>query len=148
MSPSSVRFGIFPDSFRGEGAFIATIDSGIYPTIAADRKPFVLLSIGNWSRTCTVRMGLGECAPAAEVLARIKALQIPVAAGMELQQSFTLHATDYHLEFTGGDMGVHNTLNYAGRENPIEAALVAAKEALRVCWQPTFDAVHPHRKHR
>lgn len=140
LSSSSIRFRIIPDSFRGDGAFFATLDSGSSPRAAPDGQPFVLITVGNWTQTCTLRMPMADCAPAPAVLAELKALQIPINTGMDLGMRFTLHATGYEIEFVG-DISERNSLRFAGEANPLQAPLDAAREALRECWQPALDAV-------
>ncbi len=141
LSSSSIRFNIIPDSYRGDGAFIATLDGGSSPRVTPDGQPFVLITVGNWTQTCTARMPMADCAPAEAVLAELKALQIPINAGMDIGERMTLHATGYTMEFTGDDISRRNVLTYGGEANPLQAPLDAAREALRECWQPALDAV-------
>ncbi len=137
MSGASLRFFITTDGYRGDGLLMVQIDSGLRRSLGADGKPFLLATVGHWGRTCTVRMPLEDCPAAIDVREQLKALQIPVGYGFEMDR-LALHATGYTLQIQA--YGVH-TFDYAMPGNPLEAPLDAAREALRACWQPALDAV-------
>ena len=138
MSGQSLRFFIAPDSYRGDGLLMVQIDSGLRRSLGAGGRPFFLAVVGNWQRTCTVRVSFDACPQAVEVLEHLKQLHIPVGYGFDELDRITLHATGYTLQFSG--YGRVNTLSYSVPGNPLEKPLERAKETLRQCWEPVFKA--------
>lgn len=138
MSGDSIRFIITPDSYRGDGLLMVQIDSGMRRSMGAAGQPFVIATVGNWRRTCTVRMPLVECPEAAQVKEELARLRIPVGYGMGPLDRLTLHATTYSLQFYGHSL---NRLSYFGMENPLEEPLEKAKALLQPCWQPASVAL-------
>ena len=137
MSGQSLRFIISPDNYRGDGLLMVQIDSGLRRSMGADSKPFLLATVGKWSRTCTIRVPLDECPEAIKVRDRLTNLQIPIGYGFEGLDRIALHATRYSIQFNGAEP---NRLSYFMPGNPLGAPLEEAREALRECWRPAFEA--------
>lgn len=76
MSHDSFRFVISPDSYLGDGLLMVQIDSGLRRSLASNGQPFFLATVGNWRRTCTVRMPLKDCPKASKVCETIFSAQM------------------------------------------------------------------------
>lgn len=138
MSSDSIRFIITPDNYRGDGLLMVQIDSGMRRSMGAEGRPFIIASVGNSSRTCTVRMALEACPEAARVNDELRRMRIPIGYGMGTLERISLHATTYSMQFHGNGL---NRLSYFQPGNPLEKPLMEAKAALKPCLQPAFDAL-------
>jgi hypothetical protein len=140
LSTASFRLAIDPDSGNGP-TIITIIDSGKLINLGnPDNPPKFIGAVGDYDKTCVVRIPISECQSASLVYDKLRSQSIPLGFGMDDPREIMIfHAPNYYLEFSDGQ-GNHNQWQFYGSGHPLQKVVEESISKLKSCWLKAWDS--------
>ena len=146
LHPTDIRIGRLPDTGKGPGILVHFRQgrNGIFAQ--ATEPPGIFIAVGDWSRSCSLRIDHDACPSAATLYQDLATRSIPLGHAFDDPIMPTvLHGATYFLSTRDGH-GNQTHWSYVGTRHPLQEALDVALDSLAQCAAPAahaFDAQYP-----
>ena len=136
LSLTDIRIGRLPDVGNGPG-LVAHFRRGLNGAFGQPtREPQVFLAVGDWKRSCSVVLEMGDCPESTEIYNQLAAQSIPVGHAFDDAIGLTvIHGTKFFLSARDGHSNQMNW-SYMGSEHRLRDQIDAALDDLSRCAAP------------